>query len=140
LPVAEYSAKLDSIIVHDRSQWLKLHYATDYMNTYARSQNYITKRNGELELSSTNLNGNHPVTFYLKKKKDDFAFYIVEYSDISVKNRDFKMNIYHFLISQPELFQIVNKRNLEWHRINEVAELYSWYQHELNKLYYRSSN
>lgn len=127
LPVAVYKKKQDSIVVEKRNYWLYLKFATEHMSTYVKSNSYSINWRGNVQLKSTNLAGNHPIVFYLKKEKDNYAFYTIDFTEGWSDDRSFYRNLFHYFKDDPKIYQIINKKQIKWDRINEIPVYYSLY-------------
>ena len=131
LPVAVYKKRHDSIVEDVRKYWLYLKFSTEHMNTYVKAHSYNIDWRGELNLKSTNLVGNHPIVYYLKRKNDSYAFHLMDFSTGWFDERAYNKNLFYYFRSETKFYQLLKGKQISWKRINEIPVYYTWYKNQM---------
>jgi len=108
-----------------KSVWAVLSYQTNKIEVYTTANEYYISKNNYLSLSTSKLNGNDGLTYYLKKNKVDELFRVFEYRDGIVDENEFYKNLSQYFHDEPRLVKSFIKKEYTWNEIFKICEIYT---------------
>lgn len=109
-------------------KWALLGYRTSHMDVYTIAHSYEVDKHNILRLSTSDLIFNHGIAYYMKKKTSQKLYFICEYNDGMVDDKDFYENAANYCKDEPRLESSILKKEFKWKDIYRVAEVYNTFK------------
>ena len=109
-------------------KWVVLGHHTPHMDVYTLAHSYEVDKHNVLRLKTSDLNFNHGIAYYMKKKTAQKLYYICEYNDGMVDHKDFYENAAAYCKDELRLERSILKKEFKWKDIYKIAEVYNTFK------------
>ena len=105
--------------------WAVLQYGSDWMNVYCTANKYEINKFNQLNLTTSNGNFNHEISFYLIKKGENQLYKVFDYNDGLINKKDFNDKIATYCEDEPLLVKSIRNDEFSWKDLYKLAEVYN---------------